>query len=81
MAYSDLNSADRLSQAMFVDDLYDTLGWNSTYAYGTETFGPSGMLGQANDREVVLVRGGTVATANAGDGLLNRKKCQNALFI
>ncbi len=33
MAYSDINSEDRLVQQTFADHLRDTLGWESVYAY------------------------------------------------
>ena len=32
------------------------LGWDSVYAYNTETFGPQGTLGRESERDVVLVR-------------------------
>ena len=53
---TDINSEDRLVQKTFADHLRDRLGWESVYAYNTETFGPRGMLGRASEREVVLVR-------------------------
>jgi type I restriction enzyme R subunit len=53
---TDINSEDRLVQATFADYLQNTLGWESVYAYNAETFGPGGLLGRANEREVVLVR-------------------------
>jgi len=53
---TDINSEDRLVQATFADYLRDTLGWDSIYAFNTETFGPTGTLGRASEREVVLVR-------------------------
>jgi type I restriction enzyme R subunit len=56
MALTDINSEDRLVQQTFADHLRDKLGWDSVYAYNTETFGPHGTLGRANEREVVLVR-------------------------
>lgn len=56
MALTDINSEDRLVQQTFADHLRDKLGWDSAYAYNTETFGPSGTLGRANEREVVLLR-------------------------
>lgn len=34
----------------------ESLGWESVYAYNTETFGPEGTLGRESDREVVLTR-------------------------
>ncbi len=53
---TNINSEDRLVQQTFADYLRDTLGWESIYAYNQETFGPTGTLGRANEREVVLVR-------------------------
>ena len=56
MAYTDINSEDRLVQRTFADHLRDELGWQSVYAWNEETFGPSGTLGRADTREVVLTR-------------------------
>jgi len=56
MALTDVNSEDRLVQQTFADHLRDRLGWESSYAYNAETFGPQGTLGRASEREVVLVR-------------------------
>lgn len=56
MAYTDINSEDRLVQATFAEHLEKELGWDSVYAWNRETFGPEGTLGRANEREVVLVR-------------------------
>ena len=56
MAYTDINSEDRLVQATFADHLEKVLGWESVYAWNQETFGPDGTLGRASEREVVLVR-------------------------
>jgi len=53
---TDIHSEDRLVQATFSDHLRDVLGWESFYAHNEETFGPTGMLGRGNEREVVLVR-------------------------
>ena len=53
---TDINSEDRLVQATFAEYLQNTLGWDSVYAYNNETFGPNGLLGRVNEREVVLVR-------------------------
>lgn len=47
---------DTLVQQTTADYLYSELGWNSVYAYNDETFGPEGMLGRKDDREVVLTR-------------------------
>ncbi len=56
MAYTDINSEDRLVQATFAEHLTQVLGWESVYAYNQETFGPDGTLGRADTREVVLTR-------------------------
>lgn len=53
---TDINNEDRLVQATFADHLHDVLGWESVFAHGVETFGPTGMLGRASERDVVLVR-------------------------
>ncbi|MDP2897656.1 MAG: class I SAM-dependent methyltransferase [bacterium] len=54
MAYTDINSEDRLVQRTFAKHLEHALGWESVYAWNEETFGPSGTLGRAYTREVVL---------------------------
>ena len=46
MAFTDVNSEDRLVQATFADHLEKALGWESVYAWTQETFGPHGTLGQ-----------------------------------
>lgn len=56
MAYTDINSEDRLVQATFAEHLETALGWDSVYAWHQETFGPDGTLGRTDEREVVLVR-------------------------
>jgi type I restriction enzyme R subunit len=56
MAYTPINSEDRLVQATFAEHLEKTLGWDNVYAYNTESFGPSGTLGRTDAREVVLTR-------------------------
>jgi len=56
MAYTDINSEDRLVQKTFADHLRDELGWESIYAWNAETFGPESMLGRTDSREVVLTR-------------------------
>jgi type I restriction enzyme R subunit len=56
MAYTDVNSEDRLVQATFAEHLEKVLGWDSIYAWNQETFGPAGTLGRADTREVVLTR-------------------------
>jgi type I restriction enzyme R subunit len=56
MAYTNINSEDRLVQQTFATHLEHNLGWDSIYAWNQETFGASGTLGRSNEREVVLVR-------------------------
>jgi type I restriction enzyme R subunit len=53
---TDINSEDRLVQKTFADYLHDTLGWDSIYAWNEETFGTTGTLGRASEREVIVVR-------------------------
>ena len=45
----------RMMQETFAEYLSHSLGWDSVYAYKTETFGPQGTLGWVSEREVVLV--------------------------
>ena len=59
-----INSEDRLVQQTFADHLHHALGWDSIYAFNTETFGPNGTLGRANERDVVLARDLRAALAN-----------------
>jgi type I restriction enzyme R subunit len=56
MAYTDINGEERLVQATFAEHLEKALGWDSVYAWNHETFGPTGTLGRASERDVVLVR-------------------------
>jgi type I restriction enzyme R subunit len=56
MAYTDINSEDRLVQATFAEHLEQVLGWDSVYAWNQETFGPTGTLGRTSERDAVLVR-------------------------
>ncbi len=56
MAFTDINSEDRLVQATFAEHLEQQLGWESVYAWNHETFGPDGTLGRKDTRDVVLVR-------------------------
>jgi len=53
---TDINSEDRLVQQTFAAHLEKVLGWESVYAYKSETFGPNGTLGRMSERDVVLVR-------------------------
>jgi type I restriction enzyme R subunit len=66
MAYTDINSEDRLVQATFANHLCDELGWESIYAWNEETFGLNGTLGRNDTRDVVLTRDlrGAVARIN-----------------
>ena len=56
MAYTDINSEDRLVQATFAEHLQNKLGWDSISVWNQETFGPDGTLGRTSERDVVLVR-------------------------
>jgi type I restriction enzyme R subunit len=56
MAYTTINSEDRLVQKTFAEHLERELGWDSIYAWNEETFGPEGTLGRTDAREVVLTR-------------------------
>jgi type I restriction enzyme, R subunit len=56
MAYTPINSEDRLVQATFAEHLEKVLGWESVYAFNDETFGPAGTLGRTDTRAVVLTR-------------------------
>ena len=47
---------DTLVQETTANYLRDQLGWDSIYAYNNETFGQHGLLGRANDSEIVLTR-------------------------
>jgi type I restriction enzyme R subunit len=47
---------DTLVQQTTAEYLRDELGWDTVYAFDTETFGPEGTLGRRDDREVVLTR-------------------------
>lgn len=55
MTYTDY-SEDTLVQQTTTEYLEKELGWESVYAYNTETFGSEGTLGRESDREVVLTR-------------------------
>src|ERR1700722_12306163 len=54
MAYTDINSEDRLPQAPFAEHLEKGLGPESGYAWNDEPFGPGRTLGRADTREVML---------------------------
>ncbi|CAD79082.1 MAG TPA: type I restriction endonuclease subunit R [Rhodopirellula baltica] len=69
MAFTGINSEDRLVQATFADYMRDHLGWESVYAFNTETFGPGGSLGRANERDAVLAPDLKAAIARLNPGL------------
>jgi len=69
MAFTNINSEDRLVQKTFSEHLEKKLGWESVYAYNTETFGSSGTLGRENEREIVLVRDLRTAIERLNPGL------------
>lgn len=56
MAYTDINSEDRLVQQTFAEHLETHLNWEGVFTWNDETFGPDGTLGRADTREVVLTR-------------------------
>src|SRR2546429_965853 len=56
MAFTDINSEDRLVQKTFADHLKNVLRWESVYAWNDEVFGPEGTLGRTDTGEVVLTR-------------------------
>src|SRR4030067_2801109 len=47
---------DPFVQETTANYLKDQLGWDIKYAYNEETFGPEGLLGRKDDREIVLAR-------------------------
>ena len=47
---------DSLVQKTTAEFMEKELRWDSVYAYNNETFGPDGLLGRKDDREVVLTR-------------------------
>jgi type I restriction enzyme, R subunit len=56
MALTPINGEDRLVQATFAEHLKNKLGWESIYAWNTETFGPTGTLGRKDTTEALLTR-------------------------
>ena len=64
MSYSE----DNLTQQTLADYLKAELGWDSVFAYNSETFGPEGTLGRRTEHEVVLTRylGEALVTLNPG---------------
>lgn len=62
------SNEDTLAQETTANYLRDALGWQSVYAYNTETYGPEGTLGRKDDTETVLTRylGEALITLNPG---------------
>jgi type I restriction enzyme R subunit len=60
---------DTLVQQTTAEYLERQLGWDSVYAYHTETYGPDGTLGRHSDKEVVLTRYLRQALARLNPGL------------
>lgn len=56
LALTGINSEDRLVQQTFAEHLHDVLGWETVYAFNSETFGPSGTLGRTSERDAVIER-------------------------
>ena len=56
MAFTDLNTQERLVQPKFAEHLETELGWESVYAWNDETFRANGTLGRNDACEVVLSR-------------------------
>src|SRR5437870_1614456 len=56
MAFTSINTEDRLVQATFAEHLKTVLRWETVYAWNDETFGPDGTLGRGDTREAVLTR-------------------------
>jgi len=54
MAYTDINTEDRLVQKTFADHLEHKLGWENVYAWNEETFGAAGTLTRTSERDVLL---------------------------
>jgi len=47
---------DTLVQQTMADYLANALGWDSVYAFNTETLGAEGSLGRASEKDVILTR-------------------------
>ena len=60
---------DVLVQQTTAEYLEKKLGWESAYAYNTETFGARGSLGRDSDKEVVLKRSLRAALERLNPGL------------
>lgn len=69
MAHTNINNEDTLVQATVAGHLESVLGWESVYAYNSETFGPDGTLGRTDKREVVLKRDLLAALVRLNPGL------------
>ena len=69
LAITDINSEDRLVQQTFAEHLEKVLGWDSVYAFNSETFGPQGTLGRASEREAVLSRDLRAALSRLNPGM------------
>jgi type I restriction enzyme, R subunit len=69
MAYTPINSEDRLVQKTVADHLESELGWQGAYAWNNETFGPGGTLGRADTKEAVLTRDLRAALTRLNSGL------------
>lgn len=62
-------SEDRLVQETTASFLAEALGWRSVLAWDTETYGPQGTLGRADQSEVVLTRELEAALRKLNPGL------------
>ena len=69
MALTPINTEDRLVQQTFATHLHDTLGWETVYAYNSETFGPNGTFGRDSEQDVVLKRELRAALVGLNEGL------------
>jgi len=69
MAFTPINSEDRLVQKTFADHLGRVLGWENVYAFNDETFGPGGTLGRTDTTEAVLARDLRAALARLNPAL------------
>lgn len=54
MAYTDINSEDKLVQQAFAEHLEQVLQWESVFAWDSETFGVNGTLGRHSTQDVIL---------------------------
>ena len=54
MAFTDINTEDRLVQKTFADYLEKSLGWENIHAWNEETFGAAGTLTRNSERDIVL---------------------------